>query len=171
MLFFLFFFCLWLLFNGRLTWDVVGFGLVFSAAVTLFAVKVCGWSEVRSRRTLKIAGRLLQYFGCLFVEIIRANLAVMRVILSPACREVRPQLFRFDSGLKKGLTQTILANSITITPGTYTVGIQRDGTLTVHALNDAFAEGTPGSDLNRRLMQIDEKLAAAEEAPAEGRSA
>ena len=33
MLIFVFFFVLWLLFNGRCTWDVVGFGLVLAALV------------------------------------------------------------------------------------------------------------------------------------------
>ena len=43
-----------------------------------------------------------------------------------------------------------------ITPGTYTVGI--DGSiLTVHALNADFAEGTPDSDLNRRLIALEER--------------
>lgn len=156
MLMFLFFFALWLLFNGRCTVDVIGFGLVFSAAVTLFAVKICGWSELRSRRIVRLAGRLLSYFGCLLIEIIKANIAVMRVILSPGCREVQPLIFRFDSHLHQGFAQTILANSITITPGTYTIGI--DGsTLTVHALNASFAEGTPDSDLNRKLIDLEEK--------------
>ena len=156
MLMFLFFFALWLLFNGRCTLDVIGFGFVFSAAVTVFAVKICGWSEARSRRTLRLAGSLVSYFACLFVEIIKANLAAMRVILSPGCREAQPRIFRFDSRLHRGFAQTILANSITITPGTYTVGI--DGsTLTVHALNASFAEGTPDSDLNRRLIDLEKK--------------
>ena len=169
MLMFLFFFALWLLFNGRCTADVIGFGLVFSAAVTVFAVKICGWSEARSRRILKLSWQLICYFACLFVEIIKANLAVMRVILSPGLREVRPRIFRFDSRLHRGFAQTILANSITITPGTYTVGI--DGSmLTVHALNLSFAEGTPDSDLNRRLIDLEQKsLALSKPAEEEGR--
>ena len=58
--------------------------------------------------------------------------------------------------MHRGFSQTILANSITITPGTYTVGI--DGSiLTVHALNADFAEGTPDSDLNRRLIALEER--------------
>ena len=159
MLMFLFFFALWLLFNGRCTADVIGFGLVFSAAVTVFAVKVCGWSAARSRRIVRLAGDLLRYFGCLFVEIIKANLATMRVILSPGCREAQPRIFCFDSHLQRGFAQTILANSITITPGTYTSGI--DGSrLTVHALNPDFAEGTSESDLNRRLIDLEKKSKA-----------
>ena len=154
MLNFLFFFALWLLFNGRCTLDVIGFGLVFSAAVTVFAVKICGWSDLRSRRVMKLGWQLLCYFACLFVEIIKANLASMRVILSHGLREVRPRIFCFDSRLHRGFAQTILANSITITPGTYTIGI--DGSrLTVHALNASFAEGTPDSDLNRRLIDLE----------------
>ena len=157
MLIFIFFFALWLLFNGRCTWDVVGFGLVFAAAVTVFAIKICGWSEERSRRIMKLSGSLVAYFSCLFVEIIKANLATMRVILSPKCRLVQPQIFHFDSHLQRGFAQTILSNSITITPGTYTLGV--DGsTLTVHGLNAEFAEGTPDSDLNRRLMAIEAQL-------------
>ena len=78
----------------------------------------------------------------------------MRVILSPGLREVRPRIICFDSQLPRGFAQTILANSITITPGTYTIGI--DGSrLTVHALTASFAEGTPDSDLNRRLIDLE----------------
>ena len=160
MLIFLFFFALWLLFNGRVTWDVVGFGLVLSAVVTLFAVKICGWSDKKSRRVMRLAGQLLSYAGCLVVEIVKANIATIQVILSPT-GQLHPQIFRFDSGLHRSYLQTILANSITITPGTYTIDI--DGSeLTVHALNTPFAEGTPGSDLNLRLIAMEEKLNAAD---------
>ena len=162
MLMFLFFFALWLLFNGRLGWDILGFGLVLSALVTLFAVKVCGWSDRKSRRLLKIGWQLLCYGACLVVEIVKANLAAIRVILSPNCRLVRPRIFHFESHLHRGFLQTILANSITITPGTYTLGIY-DSTLMVHALNRDFAEGTPESDLNHRLMAMEETLQEKEE--------
>ncbi len=162
MLMFLLFFALWLLFNGRLSWDVIGFGLVFSALISAFAVKICGWSTQGSRRVLRLAGRLLVYAGSLVVEIVKANLATLKVIVSPGARLVQPQIFHFDSGLNRGGLQTILANSITITPGTYTIGIQ-GRELTVHALNREFAEGTPGSGLNQQLMAMEDALAEAGE--------
>lgn len=166
MLMFLFFFALWLLFNGRVTWDVLGFGAVLSALVTVFAVKICGWSSLKGRKLLRIGWMLLCYFACLLGEIVSANLATMKVILSRGDTQLRPQIFRFDSQLQRGYLQTILANSITITPGTYTISI--DGReLTVHALNDDFAGGTPESRLNRRLLAMEEKLNAI---PAKGRN-
>ena len=162
MLMFLFFFALWLLFNGRLGWDVVGFGLAFSAVTTLFAVKICGWSSQRSRRFLRLAPALLAYAGQLLLEIVKANLDTLKVILSPGCAKLHPQIFSFDSHLRRGYLQTILANSITITPGTYTIGI--DGSvLTVHALNGGFAEGTPGSALHERLLEMDRRMDANEQ--------
>ena len=157
MLIFLFFFALWLLFSGRVTADVIAAGLVLCALVTLFAVKVCGWSTEKSRKCVKLSGKLICYAGCLLAEIIKANIAVLRVITSREGAAMQPQIFRFDSGLHRGFLQTIMANSITITPGTYTIAV--DGSvLTVHALNTEFAEGTPGSSLNRRLLEIQETL-------------
>ncbi len=157
MLIFLFFFILWLLFNGRVTPDVVGFGIFMSAVITFFAVKICGWNARKTSTFLKIFIPLLAYFACLVVEIIKANLAVIGVILSPKGRAMHPQIFAFDSKLHKDFLQTIMANSITITPGTYTLAIDHE-TLTVHALNSDFAEGTPGSPLNLRLQAMEEKL-------------
>lgn len=154
MFMFFFLFLLWLLFNGRLTWDVLVTGAVFSAAVTAFGCRVCGWPTRLPRRALRLAGQLAVYAGCLLVEILKANLAMLRVILSPHCSGVRPQLFFFDTGLKSPLARTLLGNSITITPGTYTVGVY-DGTLAVHAINPDFAAGTPDSDLNRRLRAME----------------
>ena len=159
MLIFLFFFALWLLFNGRCTADVLGFGVVLSAVAAFFACRVCGWSLKRCRRDLSIALQLIAYFACLFIEIIKANVGVIKVILSKEEESIRPQIFPFDSGLHLPALQTILANSITITPGTYTMGIY-DSTFMVHGLNTEFAEGTPDSDLNRRLVRMQQTLEA-----------
>ena len=157
MLLFLFFFALWLLLNGRVTGDVIGFGLVIAAGVTVFAVKICGWSEERTLRIVKLSGQLCAYFVCLFAEIIKANLAVMKVILAPKTQGVSPRVFHFHSGLKRPFANTILANSITITPGTYTIGVDGD-MLTIHGLNADFTDGAPDSALNRRLMRLEETL-------------
>jgi len=46
---------------------------------------------------------------------------------------IRPGLLRFNTKLRSQTGQIILANSITLTPGTITVDFQ-DGTYTIHAL-------------------------------------
>jgi multicomponent Na+:H+ antiporter subunit E len=55
---------------------------------------------------------------------IKANFDVaFRVITG----KIRPGIVRIDSGLKGSLAQTMLANSITLTPGTLTVDVDDSG--------------------------------------------
>ena len=157
MLMFLFFLLLWICFNGRCTPDVLIVGVVLSAVVTVFAVKVCGWSVGMSRRVFRGLPKILTYFFLLVFEIISANVATIKVILARDPNAYRPQIFQFDSRLRRPFMWTILANSITITPGTYTIGIDQ-GHLTVHALNDKFANETSGNRCNRLLMRIEAQL-------------
>ena len=56
---FLFLFVFWLLFNGRITWDVVAFGLVISGFVTWFAVAICGWTKQNTKMILYLSGQII----------------------------------------------------------------------------------------------------------------
>ena len=67
------------------------------------------------------------YLLNLMREIIVASLHVIRLILSPA-RKPEPVLIEFDSGLPTEFQNVVLANSITLTPGTITLDIaEEDG--------------------------------------------
>lgn len=148
---------LWIIFNARLTLDVVLVGIVLSAILTAFGRTFCRWSAKSDRTALHISLQGVRYGAVLFVEIIKANLAVLKLILSKGAGEMRPILFFFDTKLKTNVAKTTLANSITLTPGTYTVGIY-DSTFAVHALTQAFADGTIDSEFNQRLCNLEETL-------------
>ncbi|WAC05074.1 MAG: Na+/H+ antiporter subunit E [Methanoregula sp.] len=78
--------------------------------------------------------RLLVYVpGPFFVELTKANLDVAYRVIT---MKIRPGIIRVDSGLKTDLGIFMLANSITLTPGTLTVGID-EGTndLFIHNIN------------------------------------
>ena len=150
-------FALWMILNGRATLELVLIGAVLSVLLSAFAIRFCGWSLRYETLVLRLSGKLLAYFWLLFREIIKANLDVIRVILSPNLKELRPRLVFFDSGLKTEVCKTMLANSITITPGTITVGIY-DSTLCVHALNENFAEGAKHGPFLPRLEKIEKEL-------------
>jgi len=86
----------------------------------------------------------LAYFGWLFLEIIKANIAVVKAVLSPDMA-VSPTLTRIPTPQKTDIGKVMFANSITLTPGTVSIDIQDDHIL-VHALlsemsdPDDFAE-------------------------------
>lgn len=149
-------FVLWLVLNGRVTLEILLIGLVLCALLTFFACKFCGWSWRRETLLFRLAGKLAAYIGCVFVEILKANLDVIKIILSKDLKALEPQLVFFNSELRGDVCKAMLANSITITPGTITVGIY-DSTLCVHALNKEFAAGAKEGPFVPRLKVIEKE--------------
>ncbi|MFO7851988.1 MAG: Na+/H+ antiporter subunit E [Bacteroidota bacterium] len=73
------------------------------------------------------------YIVILFKEIIIANLDVAYRVLHPKM-PIKPGIIIIKTGLKQDLAKMILANSITLTPGTFTLDIE-DDRLLVHWIN------------------------------------
>jgi multicomponent Na+:H+ antiporter subunit E len=68
-------------------------------------------------------------------ELIKSNIAVLRVVMSPQLR-VRSGVIALPTELTSDLALTVLANMITLTPGTLTLDISPDRRyLFVHTLN------------------------------------
>jgi len=88
--------------------------------------------------------KAVSYYVWLFIEIIKANMQVVKAVLSPDL-EVSPTLVKVPSSPKSEIGKTMFANSITLTPGTVSVEMSEDQIL-VHALlsemsnPDDFAE-------------------------------
>ena len=151
---FLFLLLLWLVFNGRFTVEIFLVGAAASGALTFMWHKLF---RIRCCMLLPSPGKVLRglrYFGALVLEIIRCNLQVIRLILHPG-EEIRPQLVTFRTGLKTDAHKVVLANSITLTPGTITVGLEKDQLL-VHGLDASFLEGIESCDLAKRLEKMEE---------------
>jgi len=89
----------------------------------------------------------------LLTEIIKANIGVMHFIISPRY-EVEPRLVYIKTELKKDISRTVLANSITLTPGTITVSAE-ENLLCVHCLDKTMSEGLEGSDFEKRLLEME----------------
>ena len=147
------FFLLWVVFNERLTLEIAGFGIVISALLYLFVVKFMDYSPRREWAAIKKIPGALRYGFMLLKEILKANVGVMRFILSPRY-EVEPQLVYFRTELKKDVPRVTLANSITLTPGTITVSMEEDK-LCVHCLDKSVAEGLEHSDFEQQLLKLE----------------
>ena len=150
---FIVYFLLWIVFNERLTVEVTLLGAAVSALVYWFTVKFMDYSPKKEWRAVRKAGRALKYAANLLFEIIKANFGVMRFIISPKY-EVEPQLVYIKTKLKKDVSRTILANSITLTPGTITVSAE-DDLMCVHCLDKTLSEGLEDSDFERKLLEME----------------
>lgn len=150
---YLLFFLLWIIFNGRITTEIVLFGIVISAALYWFICKFMDFSPKRELMYLKKGGYLIQYVYYLVKEIVAANFATMKLVCSSS-RVVEPVLIEFDTHFKNDTSKFLLANSITLTPGTITVSIQGDR-FTVHCLDKTLAEGIESSVFVKLLEKIE----------------
>jgi multicomponent Na+:H+ antiporter subunit E len=77
---------------------------------------------------------LLLYIGVVAYYVVKANLDVTYRVLHPAM-PIRPGIVKVRTSLKTPTAITMLANSITLTPGTLTVSAADDGILYVHWIN------------------------------------
>lgn len=155
------YFILWVALNGRLTGEVILLGVLISILLDLFVRRVLriypyGHRHVGPISLLSLLRLLPDALLCaalLVREVLKANLAVIRLILSPSI-EVEPCLVRLRTSLKTEAARVALANSITLTPGTLTVDLDGDELL-VHALNREMARGLAGSRLECVLAKME----------------
>jgi multicomponent Na+:H+ antiporter subunit E len=81
---------------------------------------------------------LAWYVPWLLVEIVKANVAVTRIVLDPRL-PIEPTVVRVRPPFAGDLAVTTLANSITLTPGTITLDVD-EGDLIVHSLTPVSVE-------------------------------
>ena len=152
------FFLTWIIFNGNITLEIVLFGVVISAAMFAF---ICNFMDYSLKKEL-LFYRKTPLFCCyiliLIQEIILANLTVFRMILTR--KEVmEPVLVHIRTDLKQEISRVMLANAITLTPGTITVSLTENDLL-VHCLDETLSEGMEESrlvTLLRKLEKLEEK--------------
>lgn len=146
---------LWFIFNERVTVELLVIGLLVSALVDLFSIKILGMRYRGGlKKLLRLTGGVLKYIWRLLVEIFKANASVIRLIVSPSL-EVEPEIHYFRTRLKSDAARVLLANSITLTPGTITCMLE-DDRLCVHALDKSLAEGIENTDFERDLLKLEE---------------
>ncbi len=153
----LLFFLAWIIFNGRVTLEIVLFGIAISLAVFAFICKFMDFSIQREWNFYRRLPRFVQYVYVLIKEIISANLAVCRMILTRK-ETMEPVIVRVHTNLKTETARVILANSITLTPGTITVSMTGQELL-VHCLDKTLAEGMEDSVFVKLLEKMEGEAA------------
>ena len=96
--------------------------------------------------------RLFIYIFWLVKEIILAAIQVARYVLDPRM-PVDPSFLMFHADLPNAGSQVVLANSITLTPGTLTVDIT-EGVFLVHSLSDASSTSLIEGTMPRKIAEL-----------------
>ena len=125
-------FIIWLIANATLASETVIAGLVVSGVIALaFAAFARVYSVIRWSPL--VVYYYLIYLSLFFIELIKANIKVMRLVFSPRI-DIQPGILEIKTELKSPIGRLALANTITLTPGTLVVDI-KDDSLFVHCIN------------------------------------
>ena len=149
---FIFFLFIWVIFSGKFDAFHLSLG-VFSSLVIAFTSKDLYKSNFSLVTDIKIFFRFLFYMPWLIYQIIKSNLMITSIILSRnVVKNIDPKIFTYETKLKSNLAKMVLANSITLTPGTITISCLNDK-LTIHAIkaNEAL-QGI--KDIEDKLLKV-----------------
>jgi multicomponent Na+:H+ antiporter subunit E len=135
----------------------------YTPLLLLFGVLSCGAVVTIARRMgivdqegvpVELPLRALLYLPWLLWEIVKSNVDIARRILTPSL-PVNPRLIKIKAGQRTDIGRVIYANSITLTPGTVTVGVEGDE-LTIHALTKEAADALETGEMNRRVTRLED---------------
>ncbi|MCK4339384.1 MAG: Na+/H+ antiporter subunit E [Candidatus Cloacimonetes bacterium] len=115
---------------GRFDWQELIVGVIISLITSVIAGDIL----IVIQRKFKISRIFytILYIFRLFVEIFKANIHVAYLVIHPKL-PIKPGIVKIKTGLKSDSGLTMLANSITLTPGTMTVDINKEkGELYIH---------------------------------------
>ncbi len=141
----------WLLLSGHYTGLLIGLGLGSVALVVYLAMRM----DVVDHEgvPLHVGGRFWLYLPWLMKEIWVSNLVVARIVLDPKL-PISPIMVRYHGHQDTDLGRFIYGNSITLTPGTITTGI--DGNeFEIHALTFRDVDGREEDEMDRRVAWVE----------------
>ena len=151
---YLLYFLLWIIYNGNVTVEICLFGMVIAAAIFAFTCRFMDYSIKKEKQNLKKVFLFIRYVCVLVMEIVKANFTVIHMILSEE-EEVEPALVNFTSDMQTPAGKALLANAITLTPGTITVSLE-DSEYVVHCLDKELAMGMDHSDFVKLISELEE---------------
>jgi len=136
----------WILLNGSVAPGTLAVGLAVAAVIVFFfrdTLSVLSGHKF----TLPAIWATLLYVGFFLKELVKANLQMAVIVLNPRL-PTEPAIVATKVRLTNPVARLLLANSITLTPGTLSVQYKGD-TLYVHWV---VAKGTDSETATREIV-------------------
>jgi multicomponent Na+:H+ antiporter subunit E len=149
----------WIVLSGRFEAKYLIMGAVSAFIVTYLTQDLAqpdgpkhARGKVKDYSVVRGVGNFVLYFLWLLWSIVQSNLEVAYIVLHPNL-PIQPGLLRLRTKLRNRSGHIILANSITLTPGTITIDFE-DGDYSVHALVPSAAQSLLDAEMQSKLERI-----------------
>ncbi len=150
-------FCIWILLSGKFEVKFLAAGLLtaFGTAylfLPLFTVHNKKTGEPIYLFQVSLL-RMIGYGGWLIWEVMKSSLSATALVLRGKIDYV-PRVVYFVMDFENPIATALLANSITLTPGTITLSVSEDGLFAVHAITEACADDLLSGSMQRRVAAL-----------------
>ena len=140
----------WLVWSGLYKPLLLGLGFL-SCVLCVYLADRMGFFQRLA--LVRVIARLPGYWVWVLKEVVVSSWDVARTILHPNM-PISPTVVEIDAGTDNEAVQVILANSITLSPGTVTLDMH-EGKLKVHCLTRAGAEALLAGEAQRRALALE----------------
>ncbi|MCL7411874.1 MAG: Na+/H+ antiporter subunit E [Methanosarcinaceae archaeon] len=148
---------MWCFVHGSVTIENFIFGMILGPiALRPFMPLFKVGGELSFKDAIVRIPKQAKYFAILIIEILKANIMVARIVISPNI-DIKPGIIAVPIDTKTNGGITAIANTITLTPGTLTIDISDDrSVLYVHCIDASDPDGVRTSiknDLEKYVLE------------------
>lgn len=140
----------WIVSSGRFEPILLGAMALSAIGVTMFCIRLRTVDP--EGHPVHLLPRIAGFWLWLLPRIVRANLTVAKLVFAPRSA-LTPQLVEVDCTQHDDLGRTIVANCITLTPGTVAVGVSAT-TLQIHSVGKPDDVAAATAEIDRRIRIV-----------------
>ncbi|MGB9737784.1 MAG: cation transporter [Chloroflexus aggregans] len=117
-----------------------------------------GRSRIDNRNYARLTLKWISFIGFALWSILKANIDMARIVLFRRVADIRPGIIAIPLDVKSDAGITVLANLITLTPGTVSLDVSTDRrTIYIHCIDVQDADAVRDDikqNFERRVMEL-----------------
>lgn len=147
----------WMVLSGRTETKFIVYGLITALLTTWVTYPLLLAPNKDGSKQYFVFGvsipKFIMYFFWLMWQLVLAN---VDVLLATTAQEldIDPKVVRFYFRADNPMASVVLANSITLTPGTVTINVTDDGLYEIHALTKGTAAGVLDGSMQKKVADL-----------------
>ena len=150
-------FAFWMVLSGRTETKFVVYGILTAVVTTWVTYPLLLVPNKDGSKKYYVFGfsipKMIMYFFWLMWQLVLANIDVLLATTGQELN-IDPKVVRFRFRAGNPMASVILANSITLTPGTVTMNVTDDGVYEIHALTVGAAAGVLDGGMQKKVADL-----------------
>ncbi|MDO5787460.1 MAG: Na+/H+ antiporter subunit E [Phascolarctobacterium sp.] len=147
----------WMVLSGRTETKFIVYGLLTAAVTTWVTYPLLLVPNKEGSKKYFVFGvsipKFIMYFFWLMWQLVLANIDVLLATTAQEL-DIDPKVVRFYFRADNPMASVVLANSITLTPGTVTINVTDDGLYEIHALTRGAAAGVLDGSMQKKVAAL-----------------